>query len=87
MRRNDKIDEATAVNSVINLLTEHNIRKEEYQLQYCENGKFIITFCPRRHVVLDIMYLLERIPDVKVLKIKHDRDIMTLVIKIKIRDD
>lgn len=85
MRRNDKIDEATAVNSVINLLTEHNIRKEEYQLQYCENGKFIITFCPRRHVVLDIMYLLERIPDVKVLKIKHDRDIMTLVIKIKIR--
>lgn len=79
------MDEATAVNSIINLLTEHNIRKEEYQLQYCENGKFIITFCPRRHVVLDIMYLLENIPDVKVLKIKHDRDIMTLVIKIKIR--
>ena len=85
MRRNDKIDEATAFNSIINLLTEHNIRKEEYQLQYCENGKFIITFCPRRHVVLDIMYLLDSIPDVKVLKIKHDRDIMTLVIKIKIR--
>ena len=80
-----KINEVEAFDNVINILTEHNIRKEEYQLQYCENGKFIITFCPRRHVVLDIMYLLERIPDVKVLKIKHDRDIMTLVIKIKIR--
>lgn len=79
------MNEAEAFDNIINTLTEHNIRPNEYQLQYCENGKFIITLCPRRHVILDIMYLLENIPDVKVLKIKHDRDVMRLVIKIKIR--
>lgn len=80
-----KINEAEAVNSIINLLTEHNIRKEEYLMEYNGNGNFYIKFCPKRHVTIDVIYILENIPDIKIFKIKNVKDTMYLILKIKIR--
>lgn len=80
------MNEAQAFNAVINMLTEHNIRKEEYLLEYNGNGCFHVKFCPKRHVVLDIIYILENIPDIKIFKIKNVKDTMYLILKIKIRE-
>lgn len=81
------MNEAEAFDNIINMLTEHNIRKEEYLMEYNGNGNFYIKFCPKRHVTIDVMYFLENIQDIKVFKIKNVKDTMYLILKIKIRDD
>ena len=81
-----KINEAEAFDSVINTLSEHNIRQNEYLIKYNGEGGFEIKFCPKRNVmVLDIMYFLENIPDIKVFKLKTVGDRTYLILKIKIR--
>lgn len=80
------MDEAEIFNSVINTLTEHNIRQNEYLIKYDGSGGFEIQFCPKRNVmVLDIMYFLNNIPDIKVFKVKTVGNRTYLVLKIKIR--
>ena len=81
------MNEAEAFNSIIEMLTQHNIRKEEYLLKYDGEGLFEIAICPRKRViVIDVMYILENIPDVKVFRIKTVGNRTYLIIKIKIRE-
>lgn len=80
------MNEKEVFDRVIEVLGENNLRQsEDYLIKNYHHGCFTIVFCPRRYGVLDIHYMYERIPDIKVFKIKQHRDIMTLVLKVKIR--
>lgn len=80
------MNEKEIFDRVINVLTENNLRQgEDYIILHYHKGCFTIRLCPRRYAVLDIHYIYDRIPDIKVCKIKHQRDMMTLILKVKIR--
>lgn len=80
-------DEKKVFDRLINVLTEHNLRmSKDYTIEHYNKGCFYIRFCPRRHVMLDIEYFYERIPDITVFKVKHGSDGMLFInVKIRIR--
>lgn len=80
------MNESDAFNYIRNMLVEHNIHHNEYIIKYNSNGCFNIDICPRRLAVLDIQYIYDTIPDIKVFKVKHDGARMRIVIKLRIRD-
>lgn len=82
-----KINEAEAFNSIVEMLTQHHIKKEEYLLKYDGEGGFEIAICPKKRViVIDVMYILENTPDIKVFRLKTVGDRTYLILKIKIRE-
>ena len=82
------MNEAQAWDKLINCLTDFNlIAPKDYIIKSYKNGCFLIRFCPTRYSVLDIQYMYDNIPDIKVLRIKQKKDIIEMNIKIKIRDD
>ena len=82
------MNEKQAIDRVINVLTEHNLRQtSDYIFKKMHHGCFNIAICPHRYAVIDVQYFYDRIPDIKVFKIQQKGDYMNLIIKVKIRGD
>lgn len=82
------MDEKQAIDRVMNVLTDHNmIQGNDYVFKKMNHGCFNIAICPHRYAVLDIQYIYDNIPDIKVLKIQQKGDYMNLILKIKLRGD
>ena len=82
------MNEKQAIDRVINVLTEHNLRqRSDYVFRHMKYGCFNIALCPHRYAVLDIQYFYDNIPDIKVFKIQQKGDYMNIIIKIKIRGE
>lgn len=82
------MDEKQAIDKVMNVLTDHNMRQgNDYVFKTMSHGCFNIAICPHRYAVLDIQYIYDNIPDIKVFKIQQKRDYMNLILKIKLRGD
>ena len=77
------MNEVEIFNRVIDVLGENNLRQgEDYIISRYNHGCFKIHICPRRYAVLDIHYFYERLPDIKIFKIKQYRDRITIVLKV-----
>lgn len=80
------MNEREVFDKLINVLVDNNLKLgRDYIIKEYHHGCFTIHFCPRRYAVLDIQYIYDQIPDIKVFRIKQFRDEMVAVIKIKIR--
>ena len=80
------MNEKQAFDRVINVLTEHNLyQTQDYIIERYHNGCFTIRICPHRFAVLDIQYIYSRIPDIKIFKVKQSKNIMTIILKIRLR--
>lgn len=84
MKRDKK--EKEVINKLINCFIDQGIvQSQDFIIEEYNHGCFMVRFCPRRNVVLDIHYFYEMIPDIKIFKLEHNHGIMKMYIKIKIR--
>lgn len=82
----NSMDEKEIFDRVVNVLTENNLRQgQDYIIVKYKRGCFTIRICPRRYAVLDIHYIYDRIPDIKMFKIKQNENQLEVVLKVKIR--
>lgn len=80
------MDEKQAIDRVMNVLTEHNLRQgTDYIFRHMSHGCFNIALCPHRYAVLDIEYFYDNIPDIKIFKIQQKKDYVNIILKIKLR--
>ena len=82
------MDEKEAFNRVMSVLKDHNLTlTKDFTFKKASHGCFYIVFCPRRHPVIDVMYFLDNIPDIRSFKIIQDGNVMKMSLKIKLRGE
>lgn len=80
--------EDQAIKKVIDVLSDHNLGQgTDYRLNHIENGCFDITICPRISAILDIEYFYNNIPDIKIFRIQQKDNYMSILLKVRLRDE